>query len=1118
MSLLDRLAVLQRALLTRRALALGLATLGALALAACLLALGARAGLLARARWLPLAWWLAVIGAVVAAVRVIVRAGGGGERGGGGRTGTGLRDAARLVETEQALRRGTLIGLVDTADGSPAGTSPALRERASRDVERRLPQRPLDWAPGAAAELAARVRRLAVAGGTAALAAILALWWAGEAAATLVSPLRALRAVVAARVMLAASARAVRPGETVTFTVRATAPGRLALFLREPGEPWQRVALERGSSVEHRVANLRAPLFAYAALDDASSDTVHVALIEPLLVAQLSVTARYPDYLNREGEELDAAAPMVVPTGTALTIRGAASAPLTRAALVAGDTVALRTRGAGFEGTLAVRASATWRLALADRAGAEPPAPTLLDVRAVPDSAPVVAVPVPGADTTAPLDLRPVLVIDARDDYGLGRVEIVSWRVSRLGVVSDTAVDSVPGATGADRIVLTQVMDLTARGLVPGDTLRFYVRAGDQAPVPHVGRSREYALRLRSLAELREAVRGGADSLASQAAALAAEQAQVTRQTEDLAAQRNRAQDPTRPTTPPPGPDARAARERPDQGAMNFEQAAEAQRLADQQHQLAERADQMRQELERLARAAEEAGLNDRDWQQQLRNLEELLRQAITPQLRERLEELQRALERLDPRAVQDALRRLAEEQRRLRDELQRSSELFERAAIEGSLQTFAQNAEALRRDQDQLNQRAMQRRDSTAAAAEQQRLQQTADSLARDLQRLEDRLRERGDSAAAAAVDSSGERVGNASQQMGQARQSMRAGNRSAAAQQGRRASQELEQVPRQLEETQQEMSEAWRTEVLRLLGQSLNETITLAAEEQRLARELRRGEGSAEARGRQSAVEQGVNQLVRQLQAAAGTNALVSPRLGAAMAQAREQVAQSRQALEGPSPSSQDAAERAQDAAQLLSQAAFQLMRSRDDVAGAQSGSGFAEAVERMAQLAGQQGQLNDQLGGLLPMLGGGQEALMQQLRELAQRQRSLANQMERLAESGMPGRPDQLAEEARQLAERIETARLDRATLERQQRLFRRMLDAGRTLRDEDQPEDPERQSRAAGDVRGRDVRGRLPREGAVRFPAPSWETLKGLSPSERAMVLDYFRRLNAPLPNR
>jgi len=1108
-SLLDRLAVLQRALLNRRALALGLATLGALALAVCLLALGARAGLLARARWLPLVWWLAVIGAVAAVVRVIVRARGGG------RAGAGLRDAARLVEAEQALRRGTLIGLVDTADGAPAGTSPALRARASRDVEGRLPERPLDWTPGSAAELAARVRRLAVAGGAAAVAAMLALWWAGEAAATLVSPLRALRAVVAARVTLAASARAVRPGEAVTFTVHATAPGRLALFLREPGEPWQRLTLEQGSTVEHRVADLRAPLFAYAALDGASSDTLHVALIEPLLVAQLSVTARYPDYLNRAGEELDATAPMVVPTGTALTIRGAASAPLTRAALVAGDTVALRTRGAGFEGTLAVRASATWRLALADRAGAEPPEPTLLDVRAVPDSAPVVAVPVPGADTTAPLDLRPVLVIDARDDYGLGKVEILSWRVSRLGVVSDTAVDSVPGASGADRIVLTHVMDLTARGLVPGDTLRFFVRAGDQAPVPHIGRSREYALRLRSLAELREAVRGGADSLASQAAALAADQAQVTRQTEDLAAQRNRAQDPTRPnSSPPPGPDARAARERPDQGAMNFEQAAEAQRLADQQQQLAERADQMRQELERLARAAEDAGLNDREWQQQLRNLEELLRQAITPQLRERLEELQRALERLDPRAVQDALRRLTEEQRRLRDELQRSSELFERAAIEGSLQTFAQNAEALRRDQDQLNQRAMQRQDSTAAAAEQQRLQQAADSLARDLQRLEDRLRERGDSAAAAAVDSSGERVSNASRQMGQARQSMRAGNRSAAAQQGRRASQELEQVPQQLEETQQEMSEAWRNEVLRLLGQSLNETITLATEEQRLARELRRGEGSAEARGRQSAVEQGVNQLVRQLQAAAGTNALVSPRLGAAMAQAREQVAQSRQALEGPSPSSQEAAERAQDAAQLLSQAAFQLMRNRDDVAGAQSGSGFAEAVERMAQLAGQQGQLNDQLGGLLPMLGGGQEALMQQLRELAQRQRSLANQMERLTESGMPGRPDQLAEEARQLAERIETARLDRATLERQQRLFRRMLDAGRTLRDEDQPEDPERQSRTAGDVRGRDVRGRLPREGAVRFPAPSWETLKGLSPSERAMVLDYFRRLNAP----
>jgi hypothetical protein len=247
-----------------------------------------------------------------------------------------------------------------------------------------------------------------------------------------------------------------------------------------------------------------------------------------------------------------------------------------------------------------------------------------------------------------------------------------------------------------------------------------------------------------------------------------------------------------------------------------------------------------------------------------------------------------------------------------------------------------------------------------------------------------------------------------------------------------------------------------------------------------------------------------------MRTLQEAAGSNALVSPRLGAMMAQAREQVGRSRQAMEGPSPNSDEAAERASDAARTLASAATQMMRNADEVGGAQSGSGFAEAVERMGRLAAQQGQLNDQLGGLLPMLGQGEAAIQQQLRMLAERQRQLANQMERLGEN-MPGRSEQLAEEARQLADRMEQGRLDRATLERQQRLFRRMLDAGRSLRNDQEPEDPERQGRTAQDVRGT-APGAL-RQTGLRYPPPAWRELQSLSPEERATVLEYFRRLNA-----
>jgi hypothetical protein len=91
-------------------------------------------------------------------------------------------------------------------------------------------------------------------------------------------------------------------------------------------------------------------------------------------------------------------------------------------------------------------------------------------------------------------------------------------------------------------------------------------------------------------------------------------------------------------------------------------------------------------------------------------------------------------------------------------------------------------------------------------------------------------------------------------------------------------------------------------------------------------------------------------------------------------------------------------------------------------------------------------------------------------------------------------------------------MEQGRLNPETVERQQRLFRRMLDAGRSLEGDERDENKERESEAAragdpalpGALDPRLLRG-------PEFPLPGWEELQRLSPDDRRRVLDYFRRL-------
>jgi hypothetical protein len=363
--------------------------------------------------------------------------------------------------------------------------------------------------------------------------------------------------------------------------------------------------------------------------------------------------------------------------------------------------------------------------------------------------------------------------------------------------------------------------------------------------------------------------------------------------------------------------------------------------------------------------------------------------------------------------------------------------------------------------------------------------------------------------------MDDLAQRAGNASQQMQQAAKFAQRGERPQAKRQGEDASRSLAPLSDQLQQRRQEMQQQWRKQVVEALDQALSETSRLAERQLKVQEELgERGEPSASTRAEQAAIEEGVQKVLDQVRQAAGKNALVPPQIGAALSAAQMRMQQAREAISSAAPNSREAADQAGGAVDGLNAAAHQLLRARGDVSGSQSGSGLAEALERLAQLAKQQGGLGQQGAGLLPMAGSG--ALREQLQRLAAKQRALAQEMEKLRGQGnLPGAGD-MADEAAQLARKLEAGRLERQTVERQQRLFRRMLDAGRTLQGREEDEKKERQSTTATGDSVRlppALRARLEDENR-RLRVPTWEELQQLSPEERRLVVDYFRRLSQP----
>ena len=1037
----------------------------------------ARVGMVHAPIWVLVAWAVALLAAAAClllagrAARAFRAAGVAGrlERQGEWRSGS-------LRALLEPATEGTSPGLHAAAD---AATADDLRHRAAGalDPERRRLGRLLRVALltvviGGTLLGAAGVRR-----GPAAL-----LWRPAHALAMVVSPLR-----------LETDKASVKAGDSVSLLVLA--PGRrgVTLWTRSPGTTWvaETVALDSAGRAIRSSGPLTESLFAHVTEGSRASDTLEVVVKRPAFLASLALTIRYPGYLELEDEPAPVGGDtLLLPAGSRIEARGETTVPLQSAHWTLGGTTrSLATDGVRFGGLLAP-ASGTWRLVLRTADG-DPLSgdEVVLPIRVLPDLAPVLEIPVPGGDTIAPAAGSLPVVVDALDDHGLVEV-VLERRLIRAGASRGLADEPLPlPGRSPDRAILPAAIDVAALGLEPGDTLRVLARGRDNSPARQVGRSREIAIAVPTRPELRAAEKDRAEAIKAQLDSLVAESRRAQRQSEDLGREQQRGTE----------------------SALDFESAKKAEAVADRQEQLIKQAEEVQRALEQLRQAAEKAGISDSAFQERLREVQEQLERALSPELRRQLAELQESLKALDRERTRDAVRRLGESQQKLRDALERSRELFERAALEGQLASLEQEAKELAEAQKEWADRVPSS-DSAKAAGEERSLAKRADSVAAGLEQAARQLdaKERREAMEKIAQDAK-----DAAREMQQAAQQAEQKQQENAQRTGRRAAGKMNQVQQEVQEQREGQQQEWREEVVAQIDRALLETTRLAERQLAVANQFRRSADLPQARLAQGAVEEGVQKLLEQVGAASGKNALVSPQILAALAEARQQMARAREAAASASGNPRETVERAGDAVDALNVAAYGLLRSREDVSGAGSGSGFAEAMERMTRMANQQGQISQDANGMLPMMGN--SGVQQQLQQLAARQRALAQELERLRAEGQLDTKE-LGDEARDLARALERGRLDREMIARQERLFRRMLDAGRTLQGKEEDEQKERQSESAkpGELRLPPALRAELMGGDGRIRLPTWDQLQRLSPEERRLVTEYFRRLTGGRP--
>ena len=400
-----------------------------------------------------------------------------------------------------------------------------------------------------------------------------------------------------------------------------------------------------------------------------------------------------------------------VPEGALIEIRGRTNHAVRHAGLVlaTGDTLSLAVAGRELSGSLAISEELHFTPTLTDSFGLHIQAPLEISIQPFPDRAPLVQLSRVGDDGTLPLDGKVVLQVEAMDDYGLDHLSLetrlgdevaleefpweggVFWRArsseetARTWELASGPLSLELGFPETQEGLLHRTIELkadfSAVDLVPGDILELRILAVDnrRPGTGQEGRSRVLRLQLPS----------AADVLAAQAEASEerrGELEEMRRRGRQLDADLDRL---NRELMKNPLPD----------WARRQEMQAAVERQQTMQKELSRLADQLQQDLDRLASGQ----MTSQAMLDKAEELSQLLNQSPEQALQELLDKLKEAGGEARPQELADAIREVSRNQKEMARRLDAALAMLKRMEREQDMEGLTALLEQMIRKQQEL-------------------------------------------------------------------------------------------------------------------------------------------------------------------------------------------------------------------------------------------------------------------------------------------------------------------------------------------------------------------------------------------------------------------------------
>lgn len=789
-----------------------------------------------------------------------------------------------------------------------------------------------------------------------------------------------------------------------------------------------------------KLENINASLRYYVALEKFRSNTYYVDVIDLPDVLEQQLYIHPPAYTLLTSDTLDKnVGDAAVFPGSAVEFfvtpnKDIASAKLQ---ISSGDSLPMEKLNSEFYRQIQIKEPIKYQISLRDEHGLTNKSPIEYTITLKEDFPPTVRIDAPGKDMDLDESMEVALRILGEDDFGFSRLELVYQLIKNSG--EDTLnpqIKKLEYKTHEVVLLSSSIWDLTSLDILPEDIVEYYVQLFDNDVVsgPKVAKSKTYRLRLPSLQELFTESKATQDEAGSSMEDIYENSREIQERMEDVLQNVLRNQE------------------------VKWEDEQAIKETVAKQQQMMHELEQVKENIQEMMDTLDKNDMLAQETLEKYQELQELLEKVASPELKEMMKKLQDALQKMDLQKMQDTLENFQLSQEEFIKNMEKTINLLKQLEAEQKLDEAIQLTEQMIEKQQEIND-ALEKQNSQSnlekLAQKQEDQSQTLDNVKQAMESLQQSSEELPQMQLPTEQLSEAQEQANAvGQEMQNATQNMQAGQQSQAKHSGQRVSHELQKMHSSLSKTQQQMQQNQRNEVLEALKKSRRNILRLSKRQESLAGQSAKNDPTEyrDIARQQQDLLSGMQRTAEEMFKLSEKSFFVPPQIGQKFGEAQQKMQSSIDELENIR--GDNATREQQNAMNALNGALSELQQAMQDMQGNSPGGSmldqFLQQLQQMSQQQqginqgtqqlGMQGQLTPSQSGQLQRLAAEQEALRRSL-----------EQMQAQKESGeLLGSLDKIAEDMREAAREMAGRQVDPRTIERQERILNRLLDAQKSVR--------------------------------------------------------------------